>query len=174
MQERSGDHKEPGLTDDPSQGGVAAKPAVRGGRRAGFTFIELMIVVLIIGILARLALPYFKNQIREGRRSDAKTALLDLASREERYFATNNTYTSSLAVLYSSATNTSTVLYVPNGDQASSDYEIEFPTPYPTATSYSISAVPQNDQANDYCGTYTYDNFGDQGNSGNTITTGCW
>lgn len=171
MQERPGDHKEPLLTDDPCQ---AKGQGVRGGSGAGFTFIELMVVVLIIGILAKLALPYFKNQIREGRRSDAKTALLDLASREERYFATNNTYTSSFPALYNNSTNAIGSLYVPNGDQASSDYQIVFPTPYPTANSYSITAVPQNDQANDYCGTYTYTNFGDQGNTGNTVVTGCW
>ena len=149
----------------------APGPARQQGR--GFTFIELMVVVLIMGVLARLALPYFRSQIREGRRADAKVALLDLASREERFFDTNNTYTSNWAQLYASGF-AGPVLYVPNGDSATATYAIGFATPYPSATSYSIVATPQGDQAKDYCGTYTVNNYGDQGNTSNTVVTGCW
>src|SRR5580704_3895466 len=61
---------------------------------AGFTLVELLIVIVIATILATIAIPSYQAQIRKSRRTDAKTALLDLAAREERYNSTYNTYTS--------------------------------------------------------------------------------
>jgi type IV pilus assembly protein PilE len=61
----------------------------------GFTLIELMIVVVIATILVSIAIPSYMTQVRQSRRTEAKTALLDLAGREERYFSTTPTgYTS--------------------------------------------------------------------------------
>jgi type IV pilus assembly protein PilE len=61
---------------------------------SGFTLIELMITLVIAAILAAIAMPLYLHQIRESRRTDARSALSDLASREERYYAINNAYTS--------------------------------------------------------------------------------
>ncbi|MGA2562947.1 MAG: type IV pilin protein [Steroidobacteraceae bacterium] len=69
----------------------------RAARRrvpAGFSLIELMIVVTIVAILAAIAIPQYNTSVRKSRRTEAKTALLDLAGREERYFNTNNAYSS--------------------------------------------------------------------------------
>jgi type IV pilus assembly protein PilE len=55
----------------------------------GFTLMELMVVVVIATILLGIAIPSYMSQIRQSRRTEAKTALLDLAGREERYFSTN-------------------------------------------------------------------------------------
>lgn len=63
---------------------------------SGFTLIELMIVVVIIGILAAIAYPSYTRWITETRRSDAQNALLDLAARQERYFSQCNSYTTNL------------------------------------------------------------------------------
>jgi type IV pilus assembly protein PilE len=68
-------------------------------RVAGFTLIELMIVVVIIAILASIAVPAYTSSVRKSRRTEAKTALADLAAREERYFATQNVYSASPAAL---------------------------------------------------------------------------
>ncbi|HTL22207.1 MAG TPA: type IV pilin protein [Steroidobacteraceae bacterium] len=57
----------------------------------GFTLIELMIVVVIATILLSIAIPSYQQQIRQSRRTEAKTAILDLASREERFLSTNPT-----------------------------------------------------------------------------------
>ena len=59
------------------------------GRYRGFTLIELMIVVVIATILLGIAVPSYMSQVRKSRRTEAKTALLDMAGREERFFSTN-------------------------------------------------------------------------------------
>jgi type IV pilus assembly protein PilE len=59
---------------------------------SGFTLIELMVTVAIVTILATLAVTSYTSQVRKSRRTEAKSALLDLAGREERLFSTTNTY----------------------------------------------------------------------------------
>jgi len=59
--------------------------------RGGFTLIELMVVVAIATILFAIAIPSYVTYIRESRRTEAKTAVLDLAGREERYLSTSPT-----------------------------------------------------------------------------------
>lgn len=59
------------------------------GTGRGFTLIELMVVVVIATILLSIAIPSYMSQIRQSRRTEAKTALLDLAGREESFFSTS-------------------------------------------------------------------------------------
>jgi len=61
--------------------------AIRASR--GITMVEMMVVVVIASILLAVAVPSYMNQVRQSRRTDARTSLLDLAGREERYFSTN-------------------------------------------------------------------------------------
>lgn len=65
----------------------------------GFTLMELMVVVAIIGILAAVAWPSYQDSVRKSRRSEAKATLTDLATRQEQYFNDNKTYTTDPAVL---------------------------------------------------------------------------
>jgi prepilin-type N-terminal cleavage/methylation domain-containing protein len=58
----------------------------------GFTLIELMIVVAIIGILASIAYPSYQESILKSRRADAKGALLGFANAMERHFTETNSY----------------------------------------------------------------------------------
>ena len=58
----------------------------------GFTLIELMIVVAIIGILAGIAWPSYQDHVKSTRRADAQGALMGLAQALERHFTTNGTY----------------------------------------------------------------------------------
>ena len=66
--------------------------ATRRADLAGFSLVELMIVVTIVAILSAIAIPQYNSSVRKSRRTEAKSAVLDLAGREERYFNTNNAY----------------------------------------------------------------------------------
>jgi type IV pilus assembly protein PilE len=63
----------------------------------GFTLLELLAVVLLIGIIAALALPGYRQQMRRVYRIEAMIALLDLQSAEEKYFLRNNAYSGNIS-----------------------------------------------------------------------------
>lgn len=83
--------------------GTAQSPAgaliAMRGKTAGFSLIELMIVVSIAAILAVIAYPSYQNKVYQSRRADAHAMLLDAAMREERFNTDNNTYTTNLTLL---------------------------------------------------------------------------
>jgi len=128
---------------------------------SGFSLIELMVTVVIISILASIAIPAYNAQIRKSRRTEAKTALLDLAGREERYFNTNNAYTDVAANLgYTAATPTLTNLSVGSGYYT---VTVTFvPAAPPTPATYQIVATAVGDQAGDACSTFTVNSNGSQ------------
>jgi len=65
-----------------------------GGSRAsqGFTLIELMIVIAIVGILAAVAYPSYLDSVRKARRADAMDGILTLQNLQEKWRANNTTY----------------------------------------------------------------------------------
>ncbi|WP_273428536.1 MULTISPECIES: type IV pilin protein [Marinobacter] len=64
----------------------------RNRKSAGFTLIELMIVVAIIGIIAAIAYPNYTDYVDRTRRSDATGALMGLSAAMERHYAANSSY----------------------------------------------------------------------------------
>jgi type IV pilus assembly protein PilE len=144
--------------------------------------IELVVTMLIAAILAAVAIPAYSNYVRKAHRTDAKNALLDMASLEERYFSTNYVYTTSFADLgYGAAALNVTV----GSGYYSVAAPVVVPASAPTATSvgspatYSITAtaIATSDQYKDTsCRTFTVTSGGVQSatdSSGNPATT-CW
>jgi len=106
-------------------------------RSSGFSLIEIMVAVAIVGILAMIAYPSFMQSVRRGNRADAHTAIMDTANRLERFFATNGSYTTDPVQL--GLPVVAGVAFSGNGH-----YTITI-TPGPSgtiATSYAIVAAP--------------------------------
>ena len=109
-------------------------------RIRGFTLIELMVVIAIVGIIAAIALPSFVNQVRKSRRSDAMRGLADLQLREERWRASHAKYLGT----DSSAADKSAFAALPVGD----DYAFALDSTE-SATDFTVKATATGGQAAD-------------------------
>jgi type IV pilus assembly protein PilE len=65
----------------------------------GVTLMELMIVVVIIGILTAIAYPSYRQYVAKAKRNEAKAALLQIATMQERFYLQNSTYTANMIAL---------------------------------------------------------------------------
>jgi type IV pilus assembly protein PilE len=117
-----------------------APPRARacGGGPAGFTLIELVIAVAIVGILAAIAYPSYQGYVIRARRADAQGALVSLAAAMEIYFADNNTYVGADPGAGTVAHADWAPMDSPRADRA---YTLTVPTA--TASAYTLRAAPR-------------------------------
>ncbi len=136
-----------------------------GARQHGVTLIELMVIVAIIGILAGVAYPAYRDQAIRSARSDARSALQDALARQEQFFLDNRTYANSLAAIDVSAQSE-------NGY-----YTISIDTPTagcPITRCYAMRATPAGGQTADTkCAALTIDSRGTKGATGSDPGN-CW
>lgn len=141
--------------------------------QGGFSLIELMTVVLVIGILSAIAFPSYQNQVRKGARAEAKAALLKGAAQLERYYTDNNCYPSSASTC-GSATTSALALSAAGinsftGDNsASSKYDLAVTV---TPQAFTLTATPRKTDPD--CGNLTYTNTTAKGQSAGSTST-CW
>lgn len=142
---------------------------MRKNRMGGFTLIELMIVVLIVGILAAIAMPSYQRYVLRSHRTVAINALLDMGSREARYYSANNVYTASL-------TGATGLGYAsdpaPVPDATTPYYQLSAAI---NGNSFTLTAQAVGNQVNDVeCGDFTYTGLGVKGISGTGTVAKCW
>jgi type IV pilus assembly protein PilE len=144
---------------------------------SGFTLIELMVTVAILSILATIAVTSYTSQVQKSRRTEAKSALLDLAGREERLFSTTNTYSDRQNFLGYATSGTTTITNMAFGNGY---YQLTVAWPDAVnqpgvANSYLLTATPVGAQAADAtCGSFSINQLGVQTVSGTGTVATCW
>jgi len=135
----------------------------------GFTLIEVMIVVVIISMLAALALSSYGSYIRKARRADAKADLLELAQLIERNYTESNSFA------VDAAGNAYALEYTTSPQSGRVFYNLQFAAGQPTATTYTIRAVPNGSQTDDVrCMTLGLTHTGVKSVSGSGTVAECW
>jgi type IV pilus assembly protein PilE len=137
-------------------------------KRNGFTLVELMIAVLIVGILAAIAIPSYANYVKRANRSDATRSLSATAQALERCYSQNFTYS-----------NTAPFVCAANAGAVPSSqgyYTVTINVTAGPPESYLLTAVPVlSPQTEDAaCTSFTLDSTGAQGATPAGATQTCW
>lgn len=127
---------------------------------SGFTLIELMIVVLIMGILAAITYPSYTQYVLRGKRTEGRAMLMDSAAKLERYYSDNNRYTATLSDANISSTSENGYYQI----------SISSTTPF---QAYTLTAQPVTFSDPD-CGNLTLDQAGTKNKTGSAELKECW
>lgn len=126
----------------------------------GFTLIEVMVVVAIIGIIAAIAYPSYQEQVAKSRRADAQRALMEAEQYMRRFFSSRDTFegiTLPAGLLTSPRTGMGPAAYnielIEGGDAVDT-------TTGESASSFTLRATRTGSMANDRCGDLTITNTG--------------
>ncbi len=151
-------------------------------RQVGFTIIELMIVVAIIGLLAGIAVPSYRDYVNKSKRAEAKAALTAAAARLERYYSLNNCYPSAACGAPTSADSAAALLNAGiagfSGENSTKAYYNISVTV--AAQTFTVTAVPKSPHVDATCGNLTLSNTGRKWTQKNGSSDdaarieGCW
>nr|WP_010132132.1 type IV pilin protein [Microbulbifer agarilyticus] len=136
-------------------------------KQTGFTLIEMMIVVAIIGIISAIAYPSYMESVRKSNRADAKATLNDVAHRLQRCFTTYSAYDNA---------NCSVATTLSGGGTITSAEGMYSVTAAITATTYTLTAAPvagTSQAADTKCGSLTLTNAGVRNATG-SYGAECW
>lgn len=126
-------------------------------KNRGFTLIELMIAVAIVGILASIAYPSYMAQVRKSRRADAQAALMNIAARQQQMLLDTRSYATTVAGL----NITLPVSVVQN-------YTVTITVGTATVPTFTATATPSDSQVSDTCTALSLDQ------SGTKLPSSCW
>lgn len=135
---------------------------------SGFTLVELLVVITIIGVLAAIAIPSYNEYMRKGYRAEAKGVISDIAQKQERYFTANGAYLPSSNAAYVAPT-------WPNfaGGSTFAGRRYDISVTQATTADYTITATPRAPHTDPDCNVLTLTSAGVKGASG-TLGLGCW
>lgn len=138
-------------------------PSPRHAR--GITLVELLVVVMVIGLLAAISVPAYRQYSLRVKRTDAKTQLLATAQQLERCFTRDLTYVGCVSF----------PINIPlDASGTSITYQIADPDAALTATTFTLTATRQNGQTRDTaCGDFTLNERGVRGVTAGTPAD-CW
>jgi type IV pilus assembly protein PilE len=137
----------------------------------GFTLIELMITVAVVGILAGIAYPSYQDSVMKTRRADAEGALLGLANAMERHFTETSSYLGAGTI--DGNTGSPTIFSATSPvDGGTAYYNLTINAV--TASTYTLNATPTGSQSDDECGTLSLTQTGARGVSTALAVDDCW
>ena len=110
----------------------------RAFRRRGFTLVELMVAVVIVGILASIAIPNFLRYMAKAKQAEARTNLKTIYIAESGYFLENDTYTNDFAALGWEVTDAARHSYDLGGDIAGKSNGGASQCPFPTGVTTTL------------------------------------
>lgn len=138
--------------------------SLKYSRQHGFTLVEIMVVVVIIGILAAIAYPSYTEYVKRGNRTEGQAFLNDVSARQERYFAQNNSYITDDDAIDK--------LALPNGElSATGKYQLSL-SKVDDDGGYTLTAAQQFNDTK--CGDLTLNAVGVKGVTGSSSVDDCW